>query len=83
MSRKPKGRTAGEAAFWASPNFTWAMEEAKPFRSFPFPRDRLERLAHKLGVSDEELRTYLYEEIERRANGPNQGLNVENPNRMG
>ena len=65
MSRKPKQRE-GDAIFWASSNFTWAIEEAKPFRSFPFPRDRLERLAHKIGVSDEELRALLYDEIERR-----------------
>jgi len=48
--------------FWSSPNF----ELAPPRRSFPWPATRLERLATRAGISDEDLRVLLEREIARR-----------------
>jgi predicted kinase len=35
-------------------------------QAWPWPRTRLEQLAKQAGVDDEELRAFLYEEIDRR-----------------
>jgi hypothetical protein len=40
--------------------------EPTPYRSWPWPRTRLEQLAKQAGVDDEELRAYLHAEVERR-----------------
>lgn len=53
------------ATFWSSPNFTYALGEPH-HRSWPYERDKLERLAHKAGLDDEELRDLLGREIARR-----------------
>jgi hypothetical protein len=45
-----------------------------PFRSWPYPRDRLERIAFRLGMDDEELRALLAHEVERRRAIPPPGL---------
>jgi len=39
---------------------------AMPYRSWPYQRDRLERLAYAAGVDDEWLREHLAREVERR-----------------
>ena len=49
---------------WGSANFTFS--DPPPYRSWPYEMTRLERLAHRAGMSDEELRLRLIEEIERR-----------------
>lgn len=53
-----------EPTFWAAPNFTFG--EPAPFRSWPYPRNRLERLAFSLNIDDEELRLLIGREVERR-----------------
>lgn len=53
-----------EPVMWGSPNFTFS--DPPPYRSWPYEMTRLERLAHRAGMSDEELRLRLIEEIERR-----------------
>ena len=35
-------------------------------RSWPYPPTRLERLAKRAGIGDEDLRAWLYEELGRR-----------------
>jgi hypothetical protein len=49
------------AGFWASSNF-WQP----PYRSYPYPPTDLEALATRAGISDEDLRVLLAEEIQRR-----------------
>jgi hypothetical protein len=51
----------GTLTFWSSDNF-WMP----PYRSWPHPPNELEVLAQRAGVSDEELRASLHEQIQRR-----------------
>lgn len=51
-----------------SQNFVHAWEP-RPFRSWPAHRTRLERLAFRYGIDDEELRELLRAEFERRREG--------------
>jgi hypothetical protein len=37
-----------------------------PYRSWPFPRDRLERIAFAAGMDDEELHSLLHDAIQVR-----------------
>jgi hypothetical protein len=48
-------------SIWASSNF-WVP----PYRSYPHPPTQLEQLASRLGISDEDLRASLREQIQRR-----------------
>jgi hypothetical protein len=50
-----------ESTFWASPNF-WQP----PRRSWPWPPTRLEVLAARAQLDDEELRALLEHAVERR-----------------
>lgn len=50
-----------ELRFWSSPNFS-----RPPRRSRPGPMTRLERIAAKHGIDDEDFRELLRAEIERR-----------------
>jgi hypothetical protein len=48
-------------SFWSSPNF-----EPPRRRSWPWPATRLEVIAARAGLDDEQLRALLYAEVERR-----------------
>ena len=50
-----------QTELWMSPNF-WQP----PRRSWPWPPTRLEVLANRLGIDDEELRELLKGEVQRR-----------------
>jgi hypothetical protein len=54
-------RVAGSDFLIGSSNF-WVS----PYRSYPHPPTELEQLAVRLGISDEELRMSLREQIQRR-----------------
>jgi hypothetical protein len=51
----------GTLVLWGSDNF-WVP----PYRSWPYPPSELEVLARRAGVSDEELRESLHEQIQLR-----------------
>jgi hypothetical protein len=51
--------------------------EPPPYRSWPYPRNRLEVLARRAGLSDDELRLLLTDLIEARAVSPKDALSQE------
>ena len=63
MAKRRKSVSTGpiDGAIWMSDNF-WVP----PYRSWPHPPTELEQLASRLGISDEELRASLCEQIQRR-----------------
>lgn len=63
MTRGKRERTVriDGGTLWMSGGF-----RQPPYRSYPSPPDRLEQLAARCGMSDEDLRTLLEREVARR-----------------